>query len=273
MSEKDSLYLSFRIPVPDAFEDLFSHFYVAENKSDETLTKTLLPSFQTILIFNFGASVSLITQHKTRVSVDKCLILGPIKQAFDYSLSPNSEMLVANFKNDAFYRFFGQANVAEGLPINPDDLLVENCFTALWQELKLMKNATERVNYILEFCKPYLKEQNSTTKLLTHLKDQTLNPIKLVAEENNQSERAIQLHHKKHFGYSAKEINRYQRFLKAVKLIEDCAIKDLKVDWFEVVDRCAYYDQSQLIHDFKYYINLSPSKYLKLQQDICHSAG
>jgi AraC-like DNA-binding protein len=42
------------------------------------------------------------------------------------------------------------------------------------------------------------------------------------------------------------------------------------MDWFEVINECGYYDQSQLIHDFKHYINLSPAKYLKFQQDICN---
>ncbi|MFZ0596955.1 MAG: AraC family transcriptional regulator [Flavobacterium sp.] len=34
------------------------------------------------------------------------------------------------------------------------------------------------------------------------------------------------------------------------------------------MDQCGYYDQSQLIHDFKYYMNISPTKFLKFQNDI-----
>ncbi|HEY0298211.1 MAG TPA: AraC family transcriptional regulator [Arachidicoccus sp.] len=43
-----------------------------------------------------------------------------------------------------------------------------------------------------------------------------------------------------------------------------------KIDWFDIISECGYYDQSQLIHDFKHYINLSPVKYLSFQQDICN---
>ena len=71
--------------------------------------------------------------------------------------------------------------------------------------------------------------------------------------------------------YSAKEYNRYERFIKAIALIQNIAYTNSKIDWFEIVAECAYYDQSQLINDFKHYINLSPTKYLKFHQDICNS--
>lgn len=271
MSINEQDYNNFRIPVPAAFEDVFSHFYFAENNTDQPLTKTLLPSFQTILIFCFGANASLTTKQNTIIEIEKCLVLGPIKQVFNYTLPIGTNILVANFKDDAFYRFFGDAAFADHLPINPDELLEENCFTNLWHELTKIHAATERVNFILEFCKPYLRNRNATTKLLAGFKDDILNPIKTVAQETHQSERIIQLRHRKHFGYSAKEIHRYHRFLKVIEFIQNIASTNTKIDWFEVIDQCGYYDQSQLIHDFKHFINLSPTQYLKFQQDICNA--
>lgn len=269
MTEENQEYISFRIAVPPAFEEVFSHFYFARNNSVQTITKTLLPSYQTILIFSFGTKGSLHSRQDTQVVIDKCIVLGPIKQAFDYTLDVHSEILVASFKDDAFYRFFGNASSAENRPLNPDDLLDENCFTTLWHELSRINEIENRVKHILEFCKPYLRSRNAITERLTNLQEQRLNPIKVVANENNHTERSIQLKHKKHFGYSAKELNRYQRFLKAIGSIQSVAATSSKIDWFEVINECGYYDQSQLIHDFKHYINLSPTKYLKFQQDIC----
>jgi len=66
-------YNSFRITVPKEFEDVFSHFYFAENNSDEVVKKTLIPSFQTILIFSFGAKTSLITRQNTEITIDTFL--------------------------------------------------------------------------------------------------------------------------------------------------------------------------------------------------------
>ncbi|MDJ1505824.1 helix-turn-helix domain-containing protein [Xanthocytophaga agilis] len=262
-------YLQYRIPVSTEFSEVFSHFYFAENRSEHSITKTLLPSYQTILIFSFGASAFLYTEEE-QIQVNKCIVLGPIKKAFTYSLLPSTQLLVANFKDDAFYRFFGSSTIAENLPLDPDSLLEENCFTILRDGMAQFKDPVDQVNYILSFCKPYLKERNVVVEKLVHLKHSAYNPIKKVADNENLSERSIQLNHKKYLGYSAKELTRYQRFLKAIEMIQSIATKATKNDWFEIIDKCGYYDQSQLINDFNYYINLSPAKYLKLQCDICN---
>jgi len=270
MSEINSEYNNFRIAVPKEFEEVFTHFYYAENKTSETITKTLLPSYQTILIFNFGEKPFLHSRKNTRIGVDKYLMIGPVKHAFDYSLPPNAAILTVNFKDDAFYRFFGTTTFSEHVPINPDDLVNDDCFSILWYELKQIKDTNEKVNKILEFSQAYLVNRNKIAKQLANFKEQSLNPIKSIAGLNSQTERNFQLHHKKHFGYSAKEYNRYERFLKAVEMLQNVASATSKVDWLEIVTKCNYYDQSQLIKDFKYYIQLSPSRYLKFQLDICN---
>ena len=269
MAQNSETYNNFRIAVPTEYKNVFSHFYFAENQSNETITKTLLPSYQTILIFNFGTKALLNSEQNTQIEIDKCIILGTIRKAFDYLLPPQSKILVANFENDAFYRFFGNVSLAKNLPINPDELLNENCFTSLWYELNKIDNVDSQVNYILEFCKPYLQPRDKIAEQLINFTEQSLNPIKAIASDNNQTARNIQIKQKQYFGYSAKEINRYQRFLKAIEYIENIASKASKEDWFSIINDCGYYDQSQLINDFKYYLNLSPTKYLKFQQDIC----
>jgi AraC-like DNA-binding protein len=196
--------------------------------------------------------------------------VGTIRKAFDYLLPPQSKILVANFKDDAFYRFFGNTSLAQNLPVHPDELIDENCFTALWYELNKMDNVDGQVNYILECCTPYLRQRETIAQQLANFKEQSLNPIKAVASDNKQTERSIQIKQKEHFGYSAKEINRYQRFLKAVEYLGNIASRVSKEDWFTIVNDCGYYDPSQLINDFTYYLNLSPTRYLKFQQDICN---
>lgn len=116
-------YSHYRIVTPVGFEDVFSHFYFAENNSNQTITKTLLPSYQTILVFNFGTKAILHSKQNSKITVDRCLVLGLLKKAFDYSLPPGSQILVVNFIADAFYQFFGHASLVENLPLDPDSLL------------------------------------------------------------------------------------------------------------------------------------------------------
>ncbi|MDN3657468.1 AraC family transcriptional regulator [Ferruginibacter paludis] len=223
MTAHNQEHNDFRIAVPTDYEAVFSHFYFVGNKSGETITKTLLPSYQTIFIFNFGAKAFPHSKQNTQIAISKCLVLGPIKQAFDYSLPANAEILVANLKDDAFYRFFGNASIAEHVPVNPDERVHENCFTVLWGELNQIPGINDRVSHILKFCEPYLRHRNAIAEQLTNFKEQTVNSIKSIASENNQTERNIQLNHKKHFGYSAKELNRYQRFKRHKTYTKYCS--------------------------------------------------
>ncbi|MBO9729825.1 MAG: AraC family transcriptional regulator [Chitinophaga sp.] len=263
-------YNSYRIPVPAAYEALFSHFYFAENKSGETVVKTLMPSYQTMMVFCFGNPASFLAKDKDEITIDKCMVLGPVRHAFNYSLPPNGEILVCNFKDDAFFRFFGDINLAQDIALHPDELLNENCFTALWSQLNKTTNNEHRLRIILDFCHPYLRDRHPIAAQLADFDRETFSPIKGVSKENKLSERAIQINHKKYFGYTAKELYRYHRFLKAIKIIQTLLSEKAQVDWFEIIDQCGYYDQSQLIRDFNHYLHLSPAKYLKFQEAICN---
>ena len=262
---------AYRINVPREFDDVISHFYFAENGTTEPLTKTLLPSYQTLLVFSFGPQTSFTTRSGTTVGIKQCLVLGPVKQAFDYTMPATAQILVVNFKGDAFYRFFGSAAVTGRLVVDPNDFTSDDCFTALWNDLNQLVTVREKVDFILRFCKPYLGQHSEIAARLATFNDAAVNPIKTIAQETGQTERSIQLQQKKYFGYTSKEAGRYQRFLKAIEAVQQLAVSSAKVDWFDVIDRCGYYDQSQLIHDFRHYINLSPTQYLKFEQDICSS--
>lgn len=256
-----------RILVPADFGAVFSHFYIAKNDTNQEIKKTLVPSFQTIMVFNFGVPIHFSTDNDTQINIEKCIVIGPIKQAFNYTLPIGAEMLVISFEGDAFYRFFGQVVLSEHLPINPDNLVNQNCFTNLWHLIKT-EDTNNRVNLILDFCRPYLKESEAAFKNFEEHKNdyKVFNPIKIIAEQTNKSERTIQLNHKRYFGYTAKEKSKYEKFVKAIELLQN---QTSKIDWFNVIDVCGYYDQSQLIHDFKHFIGLTPNQYLKFQQEIC----
>ncbi|KQM71451.1 DNA-binding protein [Pedobacter sp. Leaf216] len=262
-------YNGYRIPVPAEFDELISHFYFAENKSSNPIIHTFLPTFQSIMVFNFGAAISLITKEKEEISMDKCLVLGPVKQAFTYVMPPGGEMLVVNFKDDAFFRFFGTASLIEH--VHPDDLLNDNCFTMLWESLSKMDQVSDKVTQLLQFSKLYIQNRHPLTEQIIAFGNSAVSPVKQIADQQKISERSLQMKAKNHLGYSSKEIGRYMRFLKAVELVQQLTVNNNDVNWFVVIERCGFYDQSQLIHDFKHYLDLSPSRYLKFQQGICNS--
>jgi len=259
-------YVSYRIEPPLEFSEIVTHFYVARNEGSLPVTKTLIPTFQAILIFNFGAPGMLLFDENTEAFQGKCLVLGPIKKPLGYTLAATSEIFVVNFKDDAFYRFFG--NVMHGLdaPKNPDDFLENDCFEQLWQKLLQVGSDGKRIELLLDFCQPYLEERDPIASQLTSFDDETQNEVKAIAADLKLTERTIQKAYKKRFGFTAKEKARYQRFLRVIRDVGDATTN---VDWQQLTHRHNYYDQSHLIRDFKLYLGVSPQHYLKLRNDMC----
>jgi AraC-like DNA-binding protein len=266
MQEDHENYCERRIQVPSEFQEVITYFYSALNNSSEDINKILVPSFQTIMVFSFGSPIRFTSGGNSLV-LDQCLVLGPVKQPIGYTLPAAADLLVVNFKDDAFYRFFGPALMSGLVAANPDQLLQENCFNQLWLRLR-NESVIKRAELILDFCRPYLKCRDA---LFDGISRETsdyrlVSPIKAVAQKTGQSQRNVQLNHKKYLGYTAKERARYERFLDAMQLLQN---PRGKVDWLQVVEACGYYDQSQLIHDFKHYLNLSPGRYIRFQAQVC----
>lgn len=267
--------ISERIPVPAEWEEVFDPFYYAANHQSESIQKKLLPNFQTILVFSLGTP-ALIYIDGVALRVTNSLVTGPLKAALEYELPPGCEILVVNFKFDTFYRFFGRSLKEYSTVLqDPDELIHTHCFSDMWQELKDTKDNAQRIEKILDFAAGYLRERDpgSDDIIRNGLGESALNPVKLVADKSGQSERNVQLNYKKYLGYSAKEMNRYQRFRNAVSFVRASSQKQEAIDWFEVIDRCGYYDQSHLIHDFNHYLDITPNQFLKLQQTICVAGG
>lgn len=283
-------YTQYRMEVPPEFEDVFTHFYFARNQSGTAITKTLLPSFQTMIAFNFGAPGYINTGDLAEntpvdesgqrasdgaIMMGKYALLGPVKKAFSYTLPPGSALFTLNFKRDAFYRFFGQTPGGATTLLNPDLLIGQGCFGQWWQALSGMENLRERVQYMLESCRSYIGKPDARIKLALSQEMEegqlTVDPIKNMSANAKQSIRNMQLQFQKQLGYSAKAYLRNQRFMEAILMIQKAVDKGEKPDWFAIIADCHYYDQSQLIRDFNFFMELTPTKYLQLQEAICYT--
>lgn len=269
-------YISQSLPVPEGFEDLFTHFYYAANHSHEPVEKQLVPIFRTILVFSLGQTISAVGNGINPFELPDSLIIGPVKKTMSYTLFPGAEMLVVNFKWDAFYRFFGQSlQSCNSFLKNPWELTGDDCFADLSDRLKQIDGIENKIRHLIEFSIPYLKEREITSARIMGINEraETFVPVKKVAENSGYTERSVQLHYKKYLGFSDKEVNRYRRFKKAVDLLTEIPQNSPKpVDWFEIMEICGYYDQSHLIHDFTHYLHISPTQFLKLQENICVSS-
>ncbi|MBW8687586.1 helix-turn-helix domain-containing protein [Chitinophaga rhizophila] len=269
-----SAYLTGHIAVPKEWQDIFDPFYYIINQQQEAVTRILSPTFQTILVFNFGAPAYIKPAAEQPLAIDNSLVIGPVKLALEYTIPAQGQMLVANFKQDAFYRFFGRhLQTYTDFLLHPDELQGDHCFADVWQELKALPDMEQRVGSLLEFAAIYIQERDKDSEDIVNNSenDSVINPVKEIADKRGQSERNIQLKYKKYLGYSAKEMSRYQRFKKTLARLQGKSSST--VDWFEMVYEGGYYDQSHLIRDFNHFLGLSPAQYLKLQETVCIACG
>ena len=268
-------YISRRIPVPAEWNEVFSHFYYAANRSGKAIKKKLLPSFQTILVFSFGPPAQILMADGEVIRVPKSMVIGPIRKSLQYILPAGNEILVANLKADSFYRFFARSlRSYKEMILHPDELLQTHCFSDLWEELKDISTPEKGIERVLTLAATYLQEREAaSTDLLQQTDDAAINPVKDIAGKKQVSERTVQLNYKKYLGYSARELGRYQRFQQTIAFIDTIHQPGKDMDWFEVIHHSGYYDQSHLIHDFNYYLGISPKQYLNLQEEICVAAG
>ncbi len=54
------------------------------------------------------------------------MVLGSIQKAFDYVISPQTELFIVNFIADGFYRFFSKAILNNREIVDPDILTGEH---------------------------------------------------------------------------------------------------------------------------------------------------
>jgi AraC-like DNA-binding protein len=99
--------------------------------------------------------------------------------------------------------------------------------------------------------------------------DTSSSPVKAIAAGTLLSERTVQLRFKKYVGYSPKELLRFLRFKQVLQAL--MLSRSDEADWFEIIDRFGYHDQSHLNKDFKHYTGMPPRQFLKLNAsgDFC----
>ena len=87
--------------------------------------------------------------------------------------------------------------------------------------------------------------------------------IRDIAREAGLSQRRFIQVFAREVGMSPKLFYRVRRFRQALETVRHSAAPN----WAQVAVDCGYYDQSHLIHDFRFFSNLSPTEYVRQRSD------
>lgn len=259
---------------------IIKYLYCIQTPADfVTKSQHLAPNLEMMLIFNFGAQVraSLSNEPFQDLKLERVGIIGPLRKMLNYEVLPNTDLIIAVFNPNGFYRLFQKPvdEIGNDGIIDPDSLLNISGFDELWKTLKSLTSLTDRIEMLKEYTRAFMHDADEATASLIggipHFHNPAVQPVRAIAMESDLSERTIQLRFQKYMGFSPKELLRFLRFKQ---VINDLQKQDnTEVDWHDLVSRHGYHDQSHLIKDFRMYLGATPQKFIRdiLGKEFCIS--
>lgn len=259
--------LQYRIYYPDEkFRPYINNFWTIDSTEYEPdYCESIYPTGCIELFFHYG------DRFKSNFTGEKqpILFLCGQKSKLDKVESYGySGVIVCNFKPYGAKQFFN-IPMNEISEINFDlTLLFGYEIEFVKEKLFEAKNNIQRVQIIQKFLeKNFLEKEEYDIRRIGKSVDyfQNLYPITIdeLAEYSNLSIRQLQRKYLKYIGLSPKLLSRIIRFNKARVHIENKISKLTETAYL-----LEYYDQAHLIHDFKEFMGMTPSEYLKVYQKI-----
>ena len=246
-------------------DQVFSHFYCVQQATDApALPQQLLPTYERLLVFNFGPSIPVFAGPGT--AFGSVAVVGPLQQMLRYELPPGADLIVVNFTLNGFHRLTTQflakrqkvnENTDNEQPLHPE-------FRSVWEQIASLSQ-TERLAFISDYLFLNTAPPNEATHFLyesiPYFAEAAMDPVKVVADRQGVTTRSIQLRFQAQLGYSAKEIARFLRFKKLLQQLYQS--RPESVDWMAQVQQFGYHDQSHLIKDFQHFVGMSPRQFMQ----------
>lgn len=263
-----------KITVDQRLSRVISHFYTIRVPAGGcTKVLHLSPSLEMMIIFNFSAPVrySFGDEPLGTGIADGINIIGPLRQLLNYEIKEGTDLVILTFIYDGLYRFLS-------LPIDAiqtaeltesDTQAITEQLAELWELLANCPTDEKRIELLTDYLIQRLPQHTQASLPIPEAEaafsNPLLNPAKVIAAQNNLSERAIQKKFKKFTGYSPKELVRFLRFKKVIAYLVERP--NTKIDWFEIIVTYGYHDQSHLNKDFKYFTGVAPQQFLKMANE------
>ena len=256
--------------VTDPLCEVIRHFYCIQTPPDfKAINQHLSPNLEMMLVFNFGAPVrsSFADDPFNGLEINEVGLIGPLRKMLNYEVLANTDIIVVVFSADGFYRLFQlpMNEFSDDHIIDPDVFFQTTIFYKLWETLKSLPSLSDKIRFLQDHLLSLMHEEddgtNDLSKNVAYFDNLSVQPVRAMAIDQDVSERTIQLRFKKQLGYSPKELMRFLRFKQVINNILRQANKE--IDWYALIEKCGYHDQSHLIKDFHHYLGTTPQKFVR----------
>lgn len=259
------------IDVDGPLRAVLRHVYVIQPvEQAAAVEQQLVPNYEMLLIFNFGPDVAFrLGDHAYQMG--RTAVLGPLKQLLRYEVPPGADLLVAVFTLNGFYRFAGEQTHrlrtrawprSGAWPNEPD---VQDA----WEQMIRMPQVADRIEFLKAYARLRLAPTDADTQSVIEgvslFSNLAVDPVKAIAQTRHLTTRSVQTRLQTNLGFSAKELARFLRFKRVVTRL--LAQHPQPPDWADLVLTGGYHDQSHLIKDFRQFLGMTPTAFVRQLAD------
>ena len=240
-------------------------FWCLETTFSETINDFVLPDGYTELIVHYQLKPG---QGWAEASPYGTVFAGQISQSLELEFEAGLGMVAVRFKpQGAFY--FLKDNLSQATDQQLDMLDWDpNLVGVLEERVLKARHRHQRLQILCEFVIQHLQVECLDVEVVGLVsffeRHQGNTVVADVIKNFGLSQRQLERRFKEVVGLTMRSFNQIQRFKKAVLLLHESPFPDFT----QVALECGYCDQAHMNRDFRKFVSMSPSQYLKNPSDI-----
>lgn len=253
------------LPHP-SLQGIVTHYRVTGAKH---LTPFIFPDYSPIfqgLIFNICPLDDIVLKKKEKINIKhKVYFVGQaISPGVLFSSSLSLDIIAVNFTSTAVFQLTGidMDNFTDQV-IDAEEIFGK-AINELYNKILESKDKEQALSMIDEFLclKAREKKKQNKSCILTSLSILNKNAgdisVRILQKVTNTHPRTLERAFKSEIGMSPKTYQRLLRFNQAKRYIEE----NRHIEWWEVVMRFGFYDQSHFISEFQIFAGQTPKEYI-----------
>jgi hypothetical protein len=230
----------------------------------ESYVRNIIPDGKTDIVFNLNSNkLGYKKDGKIFYSRDSVL-QGLRKKNFNYIANGSTEIAGVRLMPFGVYTLLG-VPLTE-LPDEPVELslFAGNKVKELEEQINCVNSIDEKINIIKDWLfSLFVKKEERYGLLIDTIyriySSQGISSINLACKKNYNYYKKVQRSFRQSIGISPKLYARMVRF----ESIHNTLLTSNKIDWFDIINRFDFYDQSHLTKEFQFFTNHSPQEFIR----------
>lgn len=246
-------------------QDIVDNYMLIDSQDTDisNVKFVFLPDASSNIVINLGSKAKVVNNSIEAV-YSQSIYMGQIQTPIQCNSGTNLSLFCIRFKPNGFYSLF---NIPSNMFVNkiyPLNDIIGNELSEIEERVYEAAEINEKLSIIENWIISKLKNEFTTNKIIDYSIQQIKNsygalPIKELCDTLNVNYKFLERSFIKNIGFSPKFYSRIVRFDYIKTALEARA----ETDWFDIIARYNFHDQSHLVKEINYFTENSPQEFLK----------